>query len=49
LSVHYRGGDSSVVERPPLIWKVGILTHDHWANRRSAPWARDFTSTVSEP
>jgi len=34
--------NSSVVECPPLIWNVGCSTHDHWVNRRRAPWARAF-------
>lgn len=31
----HRGGDSSVIEYPPLVWKVGCSTHGHWVNRKS--------------
>jgi len=37
---------SSVVERPPLKWKVGCSIHGHWATCRSAAWARAFTSAA---
>jgi len=37
------GGNSSVVESPSLNWKAGCLTHNHWVNHHSAPWARAFT------
>jgi len=56
LSVRVRGDQegkttpaaaiSSVVECLPLNWKVGCSIHDHWVNRRSAPWATAFTSTT---
>jgi len=39
-------GNSSVVNFPPLSWKVGCSIHSHWVNCRSAPWARAFTSTA---
>jgi len=37
---------SSVVNCTPLNWKVECSIHSHWVNRRSAPWARAFTSTA---
>jgi len=40
------GGGTSVVECPPLNWKVGCSIHGQWLTRRSAAWARAFTATA---
>jgi len=36
-------GTSSVINCPPLNWKVGCSIHGRWVSFRSTSWARVFT------
>jgi len=46
MTIEVWGGDSSVVECPPLNWKLGIESMCHWVNHCSTHWARAFAPTT---